>query len=169
MGKEERDRKVSIFSLPKDPVRRTAWINSLPNVIEDLTDYMGICEKHWLPNYPTTRINNLPLNSPSVWNVTDSFCKQLKCLDRDVKNRGVDAESRRSVLNTPGRTEVDTDRIQSWESLVNFCRELGLPLNVKEDSIRLFSCHVMPPEIDFSITIDREFTKVQHMCQRVNW
>ena len=76
-----------------------------------------------------------------------------------MKNRGIDAESRGSIADTSGEVEVDPDHIQSWEPLVDFCHQLGLPLTVKDESIALYSCNnEVPPKIEFSITINRDFS-----------
>ena len=76
---------------------------------------MGVCEKHWPPNFPTIRmkVHDFSLNPPSTWSVPD-------------------AESRGSIAD--GEVNVDPDRIPLGE----FCQQLGLPLTVKEDSIALF-------------------------------
>ena len=120
---------------------------------------MGVCEKHWPPKFRTIRVkgHDFPLNPPSIWSVPDSFCRQHKSRDRLVKNRGIDAESRGRIADRPG--EADPDRIQSWEPLVDFCQQLGLPLAVKEESVALYSCNnEVPPKIEFSITINRDFS-----------
>ena len=93
------------------------------------------------------------------------MCKQLTGQDRDVKKRGADdAKSRRSIPETPCEMDVEPDRIQNWKPLIDFCEGLGLPLSVKEDSIALYSCGGIPPNIDFSITIDRGFTLSCYIC-----
>ena len=150
-----------LVSAQKILISELRGINALPNKVENLTDYMGICEKHWPPNFPTVRVkgHDLPLNPPSVWSVPDSFYRQLKSPDRDVKKRCIDVESRRSFSDaTPDEIEVDPDRIESWKSLVNFCQGLEFSLTINEDSIVLFCCNGMPPKIDFSITINRDFS-----------
>ena len=98
--------------------------------------------------------HDLPLNPPSIWIVPDSFCRQHKSRDKLVKNRGIDAESRGSIVDTSGEVDVDPDRIQSWEPLVDFCQQLGFPLTVEEE-YNAFSCN---NEIEFSITINRDFS-----------
>ena len=97
--KAKLDAKIRLFSFPSDPAKRTAWVSALPNVLEKVTKNMGVCEKHWPPNLPTIRVkgHDLPLNPPSIWSVPDSFCKQHKSHDRAVMDRGIDAESRRSI------------------------------------------------------------------------
>ena len=76
-----------------------------------------------------------------------------------MKNRVIDAESRGSIVDTSGEVEVDPDRIQCWEPLVDFCQQLRLSLTVKEESIVLYSCNdEVPPKIEFSITINRDFS-----------
>ena len=115
---------------PKDSDKRISWINAL-----NVTDYMGICEKHWSSTFPTVRVkgHDLPLIPPSVWSVPDSFCRQSP--DRDVKKRCIDAEPRRSFKDaTPDEIEVDPGRIESWKSLVNFCQGLEFSLTINEDS-----------------------------------
>ena len=172
-GSEKKKRKKSnlnvqrirVFSFPKDPNRSTAWVSALPNVLQKVTNNMGVCEKHWPLNFPTIRVkgHDLPLNPPSIWSVPDSFCRQHKSRDRLVKNRGIDAESRGSIADTSGEVKIDPNRIQSWEPLVDFCQQLGLPLTVKEESIALYNCNnEVPPRIEFSITINRDFSLSCH-------
>ena len=157
---EPRDVNCRVFSFPKDSVRRIAWINALPNVIHNITDYMGVCEKHWPPNFPTVRVkgHDLPRDPPSIWSVPDSFCRQLKSPVRDIKKRGIDSESRRNVVDAAGEIEIEPDRIKNWDSLVTFCQGIGLPLTVMEESIVLFRCNGLPPKIDFSVTINRDYS-----------
>ena len=36
---------------PWGAASRKAWINALPNKIDKVTKYIGVCEKHWPPDY----------------------------------------------------------------------------------------------------------------------
>ena len=67
---EAEEIKVRVFGFPKDSGKRIAWINALPNKVESVTDYMGICEKHWPPDFPIIGVkdHDLLLNPPSVSN-----------------------------------------------------------------------------------------------------
>ena len=71
--------KIRVFSFPKDPNRRTAWVSALPNVLQKVTNNMGVCENHWPPNFPTIIVkgHDLPLNPPSIWSVPDAYASRI--------------------------------------------------------------------------------------------
>uniref|UniRef100_A0A1I8F3Y1 Protein kinase domain-containing protein n=1 Tax=Macrostomum lignano TaxID=282301 RepID=A0A1I8F3Y1_9PLAT len=52
--------KVHLF--PKDSVERERWKKALPNILESVTDHMGICAKHWPPD--TTMVKKRRFEAP---------------------------------------------------------------------------------------------------------
>ena len=47
--------KVTVYRFPVDATECKIWVDGLPNVIENVTDNIGICERHWSDNYPKVK------------------------------------------------------------------------------------------------------------------
>ena len=43
------------YGFPKDPTECHKWVSSLPNKVEKVTEYIGVCSRHWLSDTPHIR------------------------------------------------------------------------------------------------------------------
>uniref|UniRef100_A0A1I8FK87 THAP-type domain-containing protein n=1 Tax=Macrostomum lignano TaxID=282301 RepID=A0A1I8FK87_9PLAT len=66
--------KVHLF--PKDSVERERWKKALPNILESVTDHMGICAKHWPPDTTMVKKRRFesPKDPPSIFNGVPPSC-----------------------------------------------------------------------------------------------
>ena len=63
---------TKVISFPKDLDERRLWCRHIPNQLdpEKVTEHMGICLKHWPPNYETKKVRGghlRPVNPPTVF------------------------------------------------------------------------------------------------------
>ena len=132
---------------------------ALPNVIENVSKYIGICEKHWPVGFPKVRKKGAdrPLDPPSLFeNVPHSYLRQtIASPDRQVKKRKVlnDVRTPMPAVSTP----VNADIIVSWDRLITYCQSLDLTLTVNNDYIMLLKINGVPPRVVFSVVIYRDF------------
>ena len=67
-----------VLSFPTDAEERSRWLNSLPNRIDNATQNMGICERHWQVVYEFKRNPGgykRPCNPPSIFGDTPASLK----------------------------------------------------------------------------------------------
>ena len=91
-GNYDKDRKATVFRLPKDPVDRQRWINVLPplrgKVINPKT--FRICRRHWpadTPTKPAQGGTRRPIDPPSIFeNVPASVLPSPKPPPRPAKD-----------------------------------------------------------------------------------
>jgi len=46
------EQNVRVYQFPSDPALRERWLSTLPNIVSDVTQNMGICELHWPAESP---------------------------------------------------------------------------------------------------------------------
>lgn len=149
-----------VLSFPKNREEKEKWCERLPNYLnpENVTDNMGICEKHWKAEYQYKIIPGgykRPVNSPTEFgNTPNTLRRQSVSEDRSVEKRGVSSEDRSKVSAT---LTNNNDVVRSWEDLCDYCNKLHLPLQVSQDTIRLVNLTEDPMIIDFTVLIDSEF------------
>ena len=39
--------KVPVYKFPKDPETRRSWVRAMPNALKEVTNYMGLCARHF--------------------------------------------------------------------------------------------------------------------------
>ena len=156
---------VQVYSFPSknDKERdRQPWFDCLPNVVND-TESKRICIKHWPENFKTVprKGKQVPANLPSVFSLPKSFCRQSIGEPRNLKQRGVDSESRSSHDNEKKDLLMKVkDMIKSLSELEIFCKKIDNILFAKrDDSIQLHEISdKIPPTLLFSIIIYNNFT-----------
>ena len=156
--KKKETTKVSVYKFPTKDDEKRAWVNALPNMVkvEDVTENVVICEKHWPEGFETTtkKGHTRPKYPPSVFSVPASCAPQTSNAPRDIKSRKVDSESRSEAQK---KEERERDKIKNWKSLVNFCKKLPLLFTQNQDSIQLIRLEETQPEVLFSISISNDF------------
>ena len=55
-GYKDEKSDYRVLSFPTDAKERSRWLSSLPNRIENATQNMGICERHWPVVYENKKI-----------------------------------------------------------------------------------------------------------------
>ena len=161
-------KKYKLFRFPKDEDERKLWVLNLPNKnlkVENITDNMAICERHWQPGFETKSVNgkDRPVHPPTEFGDTSSACRVMTASTstRNIKSRKVTAEEREKATYARQEEEgIIADTIKSWEELASFCRNLDMAIKVTDHEILLFYINGFPPIVDFSISIDKTF-KVQ--------
>ena len=80
--------KIKVFSFPKDELKREAWRRALNCVLQEneITDYIGVCIKHWPEGFETFRKkgHDLPVHPPSIFATSPSYAGQSVSEDRQV-------------------------------------------------------------------------------------
>ena len=72
--------KITVYGFPTDPVECDTWVNALPNKIEKVTKFIGVCRKHWPVHFEkiTKKGSERPLYPPSLFpDIPDSFRPQI--------------------------------------------------------------------------------------------
>ncbi|GFO49794.1 THAP domain-containing protein 1 [Plakobranchus ocellatus] len=88
---EDPAKKVSIFKFPDDPEECRQWVTCLPNKLQNVTKYMGICALHWPANTPLMRKNRgrypCPTMPPSIFPNVPPSCvlSHVACTPRPTK------------------------------------------------------------------------------------
>ena len=159
----------SIFTFPSTKTEKgrnecTKWLQALPNYIDinNVTQWMGICEKHWKPGYEFKHVQGgakKPIHPPTEFGDTPrSLHRQTvkPSHSRKSESRNVLLEERSKIY---ADKEQEKDRIKSWNSLVTYCKSFDLTVFHNDDYIRLckLSEQTFPPKIDFSIQIKKCF------------
>ena len=148
-----------VLSFPADENERSRWLMSLPNQIENATDNMGVCVRHWPEHYEFKTIpggHKRPVNPPSIFGDTPKSLQPQtsKSADRCSERRRVTYEER---MKTTARITKSKDKIDSWDNLCNYCRKVGLAIETSEHELRLIKLNKENMMVDFSILIEDDF------------
>ena len=111
---------------------------------------MAVCVKHWSPDYDTYKKKRryVPVDPPSIFSVPSSYLRQTGLISpRNIESRKVDAESRRKSEELKLQ---ETDIIQSWQILKEFCARLDVDMVTKDDRVILSDISGDPPKLAFS-------------------
>ena len=152
--------KVDTHGFPlDDPVGLERWVNAIPNILPSpITKHMAVCVKHWPPDYDTYKKKRryVPVDPPSIFSVPSSYLRQTGLISpRNIESRKVDAESRRKSEELKLQ---ETDIIQSWQTLKEFCARLDVDMVTKDDRVILSDISGDPPKLAFSLTIYENFS-----------
>lgn len=159
--------KTRIFKFPSDPKEKESWLMALPNVIDKVTENMGICEKHWIKGYPYLTLrggNTRPSIPPTEFgNIPKSMTPQAVNSDRHVDQRGIMSEKRRNMArNSEKKKDAEKDTISSWDSLVEHCKTLSLAVEANDKELRLLKVSGCPLTVSFSIVVGRDFKVIAY-------
>lgn len=158
-------KEYRVIAFPKNNEERQRWINSLPNVInlENVTENMGVCERHWPEGYATKKVlgsSGRPADPPSVFGKTSPnfFIQTASTSSRNILKRKVTADDR-TAKEIKRKKELDmaADKIGSWDEFLHYCRNLNLAIHTSESSVTLCKLDGMPPRIDYTIEIEKNF------------
>ena len=90
--KKKKTSKVSVYKFPTKDDEKRAWVNALPNMlkVEDVTENIVICEKHWREGFETTtkKGHTRPKYPPNVFSVPASCAPQTSNAPRDKDSKG---------------------------------------------------------------------------------
>ena len=134
--------RVKVSKFPKNYEGKQGWVISLPNYIniENVTDNMGICEKHWKPDYETITVqgsNKRPAEPRMEFGTTwCSFSPQTsnKVVKRNIEERAVSSEVR---LESQNELENSKNIISFFECVKKYSKTLPLAFYEKENSLQL--------------------------------
>ena len=133
-------KNTRIFKFPSNPAEKESWLMALPNVIEKVTENLGICEKHCKKGYAHVTLrggSTRPSIPPTDFgNTPKSMTPQAVYYDRHVDQRGVMSEKRSNVTLS---SEKKKDEILSWDTLVGYCKTLSLAVEAIDEELRLVS------------------------------
>ncbi|PAA89771.1 hypothetical protein BOX15_Mlig002392g1, partial [Macrostomum lignano] len=110
--------RTRTFAFPRDPQERERWRKALPNILQRVTDNMGVCVKHWPSDAPMVKKNSTerPINPPSVFNGVPSSCfVQNQDQDRQAEKRGVLSDARCGDIDEMDAFQL-LDFLPAWES-----------------------------------------------------
>ena len=155
--------KLPVYRFPRSPEEQKRWLDSLPNVPQEITEHVGICSNHFPQDCPTVSLPGgalRPSQPPSMFGTTNPLlCPQtLNSTPRNVDARNVSAETR---YENARKLEVELDRIDSWENMVNYCLKFSPDLLVDTSSYSVLRVVKLtsesPPSVEFSVIIDRNY------------
>ena len=158
------DVSLRAFRFPSDEEEKRLWINALPNsniTQENVTKNMVVCELHWPSNYQKGKYGR-PMTASTVFHVPESCCRQTaSTVIRRCDERSVSMESRAHAAD---ERKKESDKICSWESLVEYCNKVNILMNENASGLCLYKLHfdntmdyVGLPRVLFSITIGKDF------------
>ena len=145
-----------VIGFPTDVEERKRWLPNLPNIIklEDVTENMGICSRHWKTGFEYRIVWGFPrpLHHPTKFGSTPkSFASQATIRDRRSEDRGVTSEKRSMVSTKASSTK---DIIRSWEDFCSFCRKIPL---ATEKEVKILKLGDSPLLIEFLISISKDY------------
>ena len=88
---EDPAKKVSIYKFPGDEEECRQWVTCLPNKIQSVTKFMGICALHWPSDTPLARKKRgrypCPTVPPSIFPNVPASCipSHTPCTPRPTK------------------------------------------------------------------------------------
>ena len=62
--------KIAVYGFPSDKAECEMWIRVIPNVISNVSKYIGVCRKHWPLQMPTKAVKGgyiVPTTPPSIF------------------------------------------------------------------------------------------------------
>jgi hypothetical protein len=136
-----------VYQMPRCPEKLKLWLSALPNIIEHVTDNMGICKKHWPENAPMEKVYRsrylvgfyperykldyvlkiyfyqVPKDPPSIFLGCENSMKRQTAptMSRNVSQRNLSLEIRAAVPDELDEF-MQRDNIIDWNS---FCREVA--------------------------------------------
>ena len=160
--------KVTVFSFPTDENERKRWLNALPNIIppEHVTKNMGVCCRHWPPDARTKSVkgHKIPIDPPELFDVPQTFVKQVQSRDRDVDSRRISFEIRSSQ---PDELEefIKKDSFNSFEDLLDGLKyrdefiKYSFQTVLDDGNLYLIKLDVIQnsPEVQFYLRITKNF------------
>lgn len=96
--------KIRVYSFPTDEEEKQKWLNVLPNRIEKVTRYIGICANHWPENSPMIQVTRYarPSDPPSIFpSCPQSVLRSKPATSRQIEDRRV-SSSRGEDYETNG-------------------------------------------------------------------
>ena len=138
-GKEAE--KVTVYGFPSNPEEQGRWNKNLLNLLTcEISKTIGICAKHWPPDFPKKKARGgflIPTVPPSIFGETNRtyFPQSLVIPSRNIEGRNVTSESRATCAKVHAK---EIDSIECWDSLVKYCYKFSGEFLVDfSDSIRI--------------------------------
>ena len=154
-----------MYGFPKPPEQQR-WVRSLPNTLTTVVSKtIGVCAKHWPPGCKSIKIQggaDRPANPPSIFGTTNLLCfsQSIISRNRDVKIRAVTAESRAAKNDL-------RDKIDSWNDMIKYCTKFSdLVVSAEKTAIKIFRLNGVPPNVEFSIYIYKDFHVDAHRSKK---
>ena len=111
--------KTCVHLFPTDSMKRKAWLDALPNKLDKITKYMGICEKHWPPHCRKEKSfrsrHETPVDPPSIFEGIPPSCMRMtmpKTL-RNIEKRRISQKFRNMQPDEISEFNI-LDRIGDW-------------------------------------------------------